>query len=69
MTDLKTARFEQSGTRLTLIFAKKWNYDRVNLANIKTFIAESLSRTFGGEWHIEAKLDEKSGTALVDEVF
>ena len=70
VTDLKTARFEQDETQLTLIFAKKWNYDRVEVSSIKNLIAECLQKAFGWEWNIECKLNEWTHKSLeLDEVF
>lgn len=68
-TDLKTARFALDGTKLTLIFAKKWNYDRVNVAKMKNIIAEVSSTLFGGEWEIHCELKEGSAPNIHEGVF
>jgi hypothetical protein len=47
MTDLKTARFQTDGTKLTLIFAKSWSHGRVDTPKVKNLIAESLETLFG----------------------
>lgn len=68
--DLKTARFELDGTKLILIFPKNWNYTRVNTAEMKNTITETLIGKFGGEWSVECRLDEsKIQASLVDDVF
>jgi hypothetical protein len=43
-------------THLKLIFEKEWNYNRVNVANVKNLLAETLENTFGGNWEIECIL-------------
>jgi hypothetical protein len=68
--DLKTARFELDGNKLTLIFPKNWNYTRVNTAEMKNTIAEALATKFGGNWLVECRLDEaKLQANIADDVF
>jgi hypothetical protein len=69
VADLKNARFEKSETKLTLIFPKKWNYDRVNTPIIKNTIIETLEVTFGEHWQIDCRLDESTPSSLVDGIF
>lgn len=57
-TDLKMARFQIDGTTFSLIFTKKWNYDRVNTAEKKRSIVEALETLHGGLWKVECKLSE-----------
>ena len=69
VADLKNARFELAETpsekdatkpiqTLTLIFTKKWNFDRVNTATTKNIITEILESTFGGNWILNCRIDE-----------
>ena len=58
--DLKTARFQVDGTTLTLIFGKKWNYDRVNTPKVRNNIGEAITELYKAHWNIECKLDEKN---------
>ena len=70
--DLKTARFQLDDTVLTLIFSKKWNYDRVNLPKTKNTITEALEHLFGKSYTIVCQLQESGHGNLahaVDEVF
>ncbi len=70
--DLKTARFQLDDTVLTLIFSKKWNYDRVNLPKTKNILTEALEVLFGNNYNIECRLQESGHGNLahaVDEVF
>jgi hypothetical protein len=46
VVDLKTARYEVSGSTLKLIFTKNWNYGRVNTPQIKTALSEILDEKF-----------------------
>ena len=46
MTDLKAATFALDGNKLTLKFAKEWNYGRVNTPKTKNLIVETLSELF-----------------------
>ncbi len=72
MSDVKTARFKIEEKKLTLIFPKKWNYDRVDKAIAKNSLVEVLMSTFGGEWSLECTLDAKSENSLshaVNEIF
>jgi DNA polymerase III gamma/tau subunit len=57
MTDLKNARYELQDMTLILIFAKKWNYDRVNTPKEINTILEALSIRFPGEWTVRCELD------------
>lgn len=49
-TDLKAARYELDSMKLVLIFAKEWNFARVNESNTRNIIAEALQSCFTGEW-------------------
>lgn len=70
-TDLKLARFGLDGTHLTLIFAKKWNYDRVNKPAIKSVITDTLSSLYGGSWELTCTLSEAAPgiESVVHDVF
>ena len=68
-TDLKSARFTLDGTRLILVFAKKWNYDRVNTTKVRNIIAETCEQLFGGSWEVQSELKEWSSTNIVDGIF
>lgn len=46
MTDLKAATFALDGNKLTLKFAKEWNYGRVNTPKTKNLIVETLTELF-----------------------
>lgn len=46
MTDLKSATFALDGNKLTLKFAKEWNYGRVNTPKTKNLIVETLTELF-----------------------
>lgn len=78
VTDVKGARFElrentnENKKSLHLIFSKKWNFDRVNIAKSKNTLVESLQNIFGGNWSIECTLDTGSDNSLhnaVHEIF
>lgn len=77
MTDVKGARFELKDTdtdtkTLHLIFSKKWNFDRVNIAKSKNILVETLQNTFGGNWSLECTLQIGSDNTLhnaVHEIF
>lgn len=56
--DLKTARFQKEGTNLTLIFTKKWNFDRVNTSKTKTLIAEAMKELYKTDWTITCEFSE-----------
>ncbi len=70
-TDLKLARFEIDGTHLTLIFSKKWNYDRVNKPAMKSIIVDSLGTLYGTSWELTCRLSEAHPNVVSDihEVF
>lgn len=68
-TDLKSARFSIDGTTLHLVFAKKWNFDRVNTAKIKNLIAETCTTLFGGSWDVRCELKEGTVQNIHDGVF
>jgi hypothetical protein len=69
VTDLKLARFKQNERELTLIFSKKWNYDRVNTALSTGIISEIATELFSGTWNIVCSLEEWVISPIVDEVF
>ncbi len=68
-TDLKLARFSLAGNTLTLIFAKKWNFDRVNTPKIRNLIGETCESIFSGKWEVLCELKEWSSSNIVDWVF
>ncbi|GAB0174266.1 MAG: hypothetical protein HHAS10_01450 [Candidatus Altimarinota bacterium] len=68
-TDLKTARFSLDGTNLTLIFQKKWNYERVNPPKIRNLIAETCSQIFGGNWEVLCELKESINSNIAEGIF
>jgi hypothetical protein len=57
MTDLKNARYELQDMTLVLIFAKKWNYDRVNTPKEMGTILEALNTRFPDQWTVRCELD------------
>ncbi len=67
-TDLKSARFEVSEQKLTLIFEKEWNFGRVNTPTIKNLFVEGLEKLFGIWWVVECQLWSNRSIS-VDEVF
>lgn len=69
VTDLKLARFKQNERNLTLIFSKKWNYDRVNTTLSIGIISEIATELFSGTWNIVCSLEEWVISPIVDEVF
>lgn len=56
--DLKSARFNTEGTKLTLIFSKNWNFERVNVSKVRNLIADTCQSTFGGDWEVQCELKE-----------
>ncbi len=69
MTDLKTARFQTDGIKLTLIFSKSWNHGRVDTPKVRNLICEWLTKLFGWDWTVECRLDAGIWVLNVDEVF
>lgn len=73
VVDLKIARFSlgEDGTTkvLTLIFPKKWNYDRVSTASTQNIICETLEELYSGQWKINCTLEEWNNAHIVDDVF
>lgn len=67
--DLKTARFEQSDTNLTLIFSKWWHHTRANNPAMRTLISETLETLYGGTWNILCRLEWTPGANIADEIF
>ncbi len=67
--DLKTARFEQSDTNLTLIFSKWWHHTRANNPAMRTLISETLETLYGGTWNIVCRLEWTPGANIADEIF
>lgn len=68
-TDLKTARFTLDGTNLTLIFQKKWNYERVNPPKIRNLIAENCNQIFGGNWEVFCEQKESLSSNIAEGIF
>ena len=66
--DLKTARFQVENTTLTLIFGKKWNYDRVNTPKVRNTIIEAIAALYRESWQILCTLDEKNPSHQVQMV-
>lgn len=69
VTDLKTARFEITGTTLTLIFSKEWHYGRINTPSSKNTLSEILGELYKTEWGIMCKLDIATSANIADDVF
>ncbi len=63
--DLKSARFEVDGRKLTLIFEKDWNFQRVNTPIIKNSLIEILDALFLPGWSLFCELSW--GTRVVEE--
>lgn len=68
-TDLKTARYELKDATLTLIFAKEWNFARVNDSNSRNIIAEALQSCFSGIWEVVCRLESAQGSDISDGIF
>lgn len=80
--DMKTARFTLShadmkkdsslhdaDNTLSLIFSKKWNYDRVNSSTAKNIISENCAQSFGGRWTVVCELNTWTNTNISDGIF